>query len=86
MMNQTQSIIVYRNPLEAAFWEGGYAFPMMVFIVLMFVFALILLKLQEVVFRYAKWSNRGNMYAYTSYAGLAFACVASFFATALILS
>ncbi len=22
-MNQTQSIIVYRNPLEQAFWEGG---------------------------------------------------------------
>ena len=22
-MNQTQSIIVYRNPLEQQFWEGG---------------------------------------------------------------
>lgn len=26
----TQSIIVYRNPAEAAFWESGMAFPMMV--------------------------------------------------------
>jgi hypothetical protein len=24
----TQSIIVYRNPAEAMFWEGGYAFPL----------------------------------------------------------
>ena len=23
-MNQTQSIIVYRNPLEQQLWEGGY--------------------------------------------------------------
>lgn len=26
----TQSIIVYRNPAEAAFWESGAAFPLMV--------------------------------------------------------
>lgn len=25
-----QSIIVYRNPAEAMFWEGGYAFPIFV--------------------------------------------------------
>lgn len=25
----TQSIIVYRNPLEAAFWESGLLFPLM---------------------------------------------------------
>lgn len=25
----TQSIIVYRNPVEAAFWESGMAFPLM---------------------------------------------------------
>lgn len=24
----TQSVIVYRNPMEAAFWEGGFAFPL----------------------------------------------------------
>ena len=23
----TQSIIVYRNPMEQAFWEGGYLIP-----------------------------------------------------------
>ena len=26
-MNQTQSIIVYRNPGEQMLWEGGYMFP-----------------------------------------------------------
>lgn len=26
----TESIIVYRNPAEAAFWESGMAFPLMV--------------------------------------------------------
>lgn len=27
-MNNTQSIIVYRNPAEQMFWEGGYAVPL----------------------------------------------------------
>lgn len=26
-MTPAQSIIVYRNPIEAAFWEGGMALP-----------------------------------------------------------
>lgn len=26
----TQAIIVYRNPAEAAFWEGGMVFPLIV--------------------------------------------------------
>ena len=29
----TQSIIVYRNPVEAAFWESNMLFPMIVAIV-----------------------------------------------------
>lgn len=27
-MNQTQSVIVYRNRAEADFWEGGYFIPL----------------------------------------------------------
>lgn len=30
-----ESIIVYRNPMEKAFWEGGYAHPMTFFAVVM---------------------------------------------------
>lgn len=28
-MNNTQSIIVYRNPAEAAFWESGMLIPLL---------------------------------------------------------
>lgn len=31
----TDSIIIYRNPAEKAFWEGGYATPFIVFIIVM---------------------------------------------------
>lgn len=27
-MNTTQSIIVYQNPMQAAFWEGGFFIPL----------------------------------------------------------
>lgn len=30
----TQSIIVYRNPMEAMFWESGMMFPIMVGVVI----------------------------------------------------
>jgi len=35
-MNQTQSIIVYRNPLEQAFWEGTMSggFPLLCAIII----------------------------------------------------
>lgn len=28
-MNTVQSVIVYRNPAEAALWEGGFVIPLM---------------------------------------------------------
>lgn len=41
-MPQTQSIIVYRNPLEQQFWEGNYIIPIgggiLVFFLVMFCF------------------------------------------------
>lgn len=33
-MSNIQSIIVYRNPVEAQFWESGMSFPIMVAMVL----------------------------------------------------
>jgi hypothetical protein len=32
----TQSIIVYRNPIEATFWESGMVFPLMASLVVGF--------------------------------------------------
>ena len=39
-MSTAQSIIVYRNPAEAMFWESGMAFPLMVALFVGFVVAL----------------------------------------------
>lgn len=38
-MNNVQSIIVYRNPAEAMFWESGMSFPLMVALFVGFVVA-----------------------------------------------
>lgn len=46
-MSVHQSIIVYRNPMEAAFWESGIVFPMIVSLVVMFVVAFIMMKVIE---------------------------------------
>jgi len=43
----TQSIIVYRNPLEAALWEGGMVFPIISGCFVGFITFLILLKFAE---------------------------------------
>lgn len=56
-----QSIIVYRNPLEAAFWEsmsGGQLFPIMVGIVAFF--AVFLLAQKLIVDRFYRWGNNGT--------------------------
>lgn len=54
-MSNTQSIIVYRNPLEQQFWEGsafgGNLFPVMVGVVAFFIFFLSLNRLLCYVFR-----------------------------------
>ena len=44
-----QSIIVYRNPLEAALWEGGMVWPIIVGCFVGFVTFLILIKIAEYV-------------------------------------
>ena len=55
----TQSIIVYRNPMEAAFWESGMAFPLMVGLVLSLAVAL---GLNWIFVRYNQWQYRRNRY------------------------
>ena len=85
-MGQTQSIIVYRNPIEAAFWEGGYALPVFCFILAFLVVMLPLIKVQDFVFRRAKWRMWGPAYSYSGYAVIAFSLVAAFFITAKVLA
>jgi hypothetical protein len=41
----TESIIVYRNPLEQQFWESGIVFPLIVFMVAAVVGIVLLTKL-----------------------------------------
>ena len=47
-MNQTQSIIVYRNPLEQQLWEGGYASGIFLAGVIFVIFTVALLKVVSV--------------------------------------
>ena len=50
-MGNTTSIIVYRNPAEAAFWESGMAWPLFVSLA----FAVLWI---WVLSRVAHWANR----------------------------
>ena len=76
----TQSIIVYRNPLEAAFWESGLLLPASVFVLSFLIVLLVGMKIQDAVFRSAKWPRFGAAYNYSGYGVIAVSLVAAFFA------
>lgn len=63
-MNTTQSIIVYRNPVEAAFWEGGYAFPLIASMVVLVVVLVALNAIGDRIF-----GRHGNRYKFWSWKG-----------------
>jgi type II secretory pathway component PulF len=70
-----QSIIVYRNPLEAAFWEsmsGAAIFPVMMGIVVYF--AVFLVLQLQVVERFTNIFDNARKYA--TYAAMAVSAVA----------
>jgi len=48
-MSHPNSIIVYRNPMEQAFWESGIIFPMICAVIVAIVLALGLFKLYELL-------------------------------------
>lgn len=81
-MNQTQSIIVYRNPMEQAFWEGlmnsSAIMPIMFGIVAFFVSFLILNSLLVRVFRASKIRAWHNGYDRATTAALTLAAVIGF--------
>ena len=46
-MNQTQSVIVYRNPAEQAFWESGVIIPLGGSLVVFLIVVMSLMRLVE---------------------------------------
>lgn len=62
-MSNTTSIIVYRNPMEQAFWESGLVFPLMVTVAVTIIYAMIAGKFLESLpwqYQRAKWVS--NLY------------------------
>lgn len=57
-MSNTQSIIVYQNPAQAAFWEGGFAFPLGAALLVLFVVVLASMKFMERVL--GSWKVQTN--------------------------
>lgn len=64
-INQTQSIIVYRNPLEQAFWEGtlsGQLFPVIAAVIVFFVVMMVAHNLLDRYHRPRPWNSSANGY------------------------
>lgn len=78
-----QSIIVYRNPAEQWFWEGG-ALPVFVFVLVTLFAILGFMKLIDASFKVLKRPRYGNVYVYTQYAAIAASLVIAFFTTAKV--
>ena len=53
-----QSIIVYRSPAEAHFWESGMAFPLMVSMVASLITTILVLKINSVLQRKKSYFDR----------------------------
>jgi hypothetical protein len=70
-MNQTQSIIVYRNPLEQQLWEGGYVGLFLCVGILFVVITVALLKVVSVCV--GDWKVNSN--SWISWAIMAVAAV-----------
>jgi hypothetical protein len=71
-----QSIIVYRNPLEAAFWESNALVPIMAGVLVFFVLFLSLMKLLDFGCRNYRISRFNPTYKRLTNAALAVATIA----------
>lgn len=75
-MNNTQSIIVYRNPMEQAFWErasGAEAIPIIASVV---IFTAVFILLQKLVDRFVGWRwNTQRRWQYLCLLGAALAAI-----------
>lgn len=63
----TQSIIVYRSPIEAMFWEGGIALPVFSFILAFSVVFVLCINFGDFVIR--KWKKERFSYRYHTIIG-----------------
>ena len=59
----TQSIIVYRNPMEQQLWESGYIPPIMLGCICFLVFFVALMKISSMIF--GEWKvNSSHVYTW----------------------
>lgn len=63
-MSDPTRIIVYRNPAEAALWESGMIFPIMVAMALSVLAVLVVDKIMA-YFGMNEWNRRGKFYEHT---------------------
>jgi hypothetical protein len=81
--DMTQSIIVYRNPIEAAFWEGDGAAMLVPVGLGVIVFFVVFLTLNAlVVERYTGWNSKYRSYG--AYSALAVSALAGFVAARMM--
>jgi hypothetical protein len=74
------SIIVYRNPIEAAFWESGMLIPIMVGCVAWFAVFLASNQLAELLWKQLRKNSRNwQMPVAITYGCMALACIPAFY-------
>lgn len=79
MPTTTQSIIVYRNPAEQAFWESGMAFPLLCSLFAIVVTFLLVVTISEKVISHTKLRhNRKSADVIITFAIVACAAAAYF--------
>ena len=80
MFNPTQSIIVYRNPIEQAFWESGMITPIIFGVVAIVILVCALHALLDHSFKLAKKStHRSKLYTYLSNAIIVLSTIGGFY-------
>lgn len=67
-MTQTQSIIVYRSPAEAAFWESGMAWPLFFFLG---VFLVCMLVTDKITRAWSKSRRQQNQFIWATASAIA---------------
>lgn len=58
----TQSIIVYRNPMEQAMWEGSYGGELVPIGAGLLVFLILVVAIQSYVIEKSKWGSKVRKY------------------------